>query len=249
MCLNGIIMWANLWFHLPIVFCHTHSEVSTSHHKRERWCLFSLSNHRQLLQTHTHTEEPCVCVCVFRHAADNVSECVLLTLSIVSSLIISPPPRHGHQLLRGAIIWNWFSPPTRSLAQNIKCSFGNMEEWKVMIKGCQQLKLNSSANICERHLFSSLPFSYCVRLPFAVLSTERLGGKTVGKALLFWAFTCLWVCLEGGGGWGWGGEDDREKKETWWTESLPSYAKPLVLTRIQILEREHERDSHRSHER
>lgn len=149
-------------------------------------------------------------MCVFRHAADNVSECVLLTLSIVSSLIISPPPRHGHQLLRGAIIWNWFSPPTRSLAQNIKCSFGNMEEWKVMIKGCQQLKLNSSANICERHLFSSLPFSYCVRLPFAVLSTERLGGKTVGKALLFWAFTCLWVCLEGGGGWG--GEDDRGKK-------------------------------------
>lgn len=216
---------------------HTHSEVSTSHHKRERWCLFSLSNHRQLLQTHI-LRNP-VCVCVFR---------VLLTLSIVSSLIISPPPRHGHQLLRGAIIWNWFSPPTRSLAPNIKCSFGNMEEWKVMIKGCQQLKLNSSANICERHLFSSLPFSYCVRLPFAVLSTERLGGKTVGKALLFWAFTCLWVCLEGGGGW-WGGEDDREKKETWWTESLPSYAKPLVLTRIQILEREHERDSHRSHER
>lgn len=177
--------------------------------------------------THTLRNPVCVCVCVFRHAADNVSECVLLTLSIVSSLIISPPPRHGHQLLRGAIIWNWFSPPTRSLAQNIKCSFGNMEEWKVMIKGCQQLKLNSSANICERHLFSSLPFSYCVRLPFAVLSTERLGGKTVGKALLFWAFTCLWVCLEGGGGGGWGGEDDREKKKPDGRNLCPPTQNPL----------------------
>lgn len=91
---------------------HTHSAVSTPQHRKEQWCLLPLSNHHRLLQTHTHRviSLGCVCVCLLA-CSDNVSVCVLLTLSIVSSLIISPPPRHGHQLLRGAIIWNWFSPP------------------------------------------------------------------------------------------------------------------------------------------
>ena len=155
----------------------------------------------------------CVRVCVCRHAGDNVSVCVLLILSIVSSLIISPPPRHGHQLLRGAIIWNWFSRPplrhththahTQSLAQNIKCSFGKTEEWKLMIKGCQHLKLQISANSCERCLLPSL--SLTVYFCSLFLSTEKLGVKTVGKRFLLCAFTCLWV--------GWGEEEEEEGRE------------------------------------
>lgn len=145
--------------------------------------------------------------------SDNVSLCVLLILSIVSSLIISPPPRHSHQLLRGAIIWNWFSPPTWSLAPNIKWSLGKTEEWKLMIKGCQHLKPYSSANSCERW-FSLFPFLSTSVLFFFV---DRAGGKNVGKLFLLCAFTCLWVSL--------GEEKGDERRETWRAESLPSYAK------------------------
>lgn len=176
--------------HLLILFYtlrDTHTEVSTPQHKKQ-WCLFLLSS---LITTsywrNTHSYISSVC----RHAGDNVSVCVLLILSIVSSLIISPLPRHGHQLLKGVIIWNWFSPLHMEPGSEYKCSFGQTEEWKLMIKGCQHLKLYNSVNNCERCLLPSLSFFLLFISVLLFLPTEQLGGKAVGKLFLSCAFTCL----------------------------------------------------------
>lgn len=106
----------------------THTQLFTPQCKKEQWCLFPTRYYRC-----THAVTSLVCVGVCRHAGDNVLVCVLLILSIVSSLIISSPPRHGHQLLRGAIIWNWFSPPT---------SHGPGSEYKILLWQERRMKAN-----------------------------------------------------------------------------------------------------------
>lgn len=115
--LYSIALWANLWFPPSLTcffyFILSHTQIHSLNSlllstKRSIDISFpSVITTSYNRRTHSYIFSVCVC----RHAGDNVSVCVLLILSIVSSLIISPPPRHGHQLLRGAIIWNWFSPP------------------------------------------------------------------------------------------------------------------------------------------
>lgn len=95
-----IVLPPVLW--LPQLFpCLFH--MHTLHTRHAVMCP-SLSNHQPQLPTRTL----CVCVCVGE--GQSLFQCVLLRLSIASSLIISPSHRLGHQLLRVAIIWDWFSP-------------------------------------------------------------------------------------------------------------------------------------------
>lgn len=148
--IDSIVLGANLWFpswltclfYLIVSNTQTHmpNSLLLSTKRSSDVSFPSVITTSYCRRTHSYIFSVC------RHAGDNVSVCVLLILSIVSSLIISPPPRHGHQLLRGAIIWNWFSPPHTEPGSEYKMLLWQDRRMKANDKG---LSASEALQFCK----------------------------------------------------------------------------------------------------